>query len=86
MNLDPVTADAAKKRAKDQRRSFAAYVATLIEKDLVARGVLEEAEPYGSTPPQTADLAADVLSQKAGNLLNRQAAQKNPKATHDRHK
>lgn len=43
INLDPITADAAKEIAKKQRRSFAAYVATLIERDMAGQGqTLEE--------------------------------------------
>jgi hypothetical protein len=37
INLDPDAAAAAKAQAKAQRRSFAAYVAVLIEQDLAAK-------------------------------------------------
>jgi len=49
LNLDPVTADLAKKQAKAQRRSFAAYVATLIEYDL-AKTVREDPGQYTTQP------------------------------------
>lgn len=42
INLDPATAEAAKEIARKQRRSFAAYVATLIEQDMAAAEKLEE--------------------------------------------
>lgn len=57
INLDPETAKAAKNIARKQRRSFAAYVATLIERDLAAatpeapeeRLVAEDKDAYGPT-------------------------------------
>lgn len=44
VNLSDDVAEAAKRRAREQRRSFAAYVAGLIEKDLHASGPLLDEE------------------------------------------
>lgn len=52
VNLDPETAKAAKAIARKQKRSFASYVATLIEKDLEENtGVSEPAGEYKVAPP-----------------------------------
>lgn len=70
VNIEPDIAALAKKRAKEQRRSFAAYVATLIELDLAAKaaeglvrpgGLLAEEPSVYAQPkarPSVDDLAA----------------------------
>lgn len=54
VNLDDRLAGAAKARAKGQRRSFAAYVATLIEADIKKSGVEEDPATYGDGPAKSA--------------------------------
>ena len=55
-NIEPELAKAAKKRAKSQRRSLAAYLANLIESDLKAHGASFQEEPapyHHAGTPQT---------------------------------
>jgi hypothetical protein len=63
-NIEPKLAKDAKTRAKAQRRSFAAYVALLIENDLKVAQVEEAAGSYitenkPSAKPPTHDKVAD---------------------------
>ena len=67
INLDPATAKAAKEIARKQKRSFAAYVATLIEKDMAAGHAAEESPaPYIATAHGPKEKPPDNPSRTTG--------------------
>lgn len=68
VNLDPRVAIAAKELARRQHRSFASYVAVLIERDLAATKLQESALGLACEDPGTYETPAKSAEDELGQI------------------